>query len=164
MGNGLTRIRSNDLFDVQGRRKEGSELMALYIDEPAQDGLFRMHKIAPTGYGGATGDGTLDLLGFDAQVLSDSTTRFWLINQRPPVDEQGQYLDAKEVGANVTVDIFEHSRGGKTMEHVKTIADPALHSANGIIGYDDGSFIVSNDHSAQRTENPPPPSPREEFC
>jgi hypothetical protein len=136
-------------LNISGRRPEGSELMALYIDEAAKDGFFRMHKIAPTGYSGATGDGTLDLIGFDAQALKNERLRIWLINQRPPVDEQGQYLDATKTGDNVTVDIFEHVRGETTMKHIRTIADPEIYSANGIVGLEDGSFFLSNDHTAK---------------
>lgn len=108
-----------------------------------------MHKIAPTGYSGATGDGTLDLIGFDARVLNNEQRRIWLISQRPPVDDQGQYLDATKTGANTTVDIFEHVKGDKTMKHIKTIADPGIYSANGTVGLEDGSFFLSNDHSTK---------------
>jgi len=123
--------------------------MALYIDEAAKGGHFRMQKITPTGYRGATGDSTLDLIGFDAQVLKDAKLRLWLINQRPPVDEQGRYLDATKTGANATVEIFEHVRGEKTMKHVKTFADPEIYSGNGIAGLNDGSFVLSNDHTSK---------------
>lgn len=136
-------------LNISGRRPEGSELIALHIDEAVKDGFFRMHKITPTGYSGATGDGTLDLIGFDVQVLKDAQLRIWLINQRPPVDEQGQYLDATKTGANVTVDVFEHVRGEKIMKHIRTVADPEVYSANGIAGLEDGSFFLSNDHSAK---------------
>jgi hypothetical protein len=142
-------MKSMGRLNISGRRLEGSELMALYIDEPAKGDSFRMHKIAPTGYSGATGDGTLDLIGFDAQDLENSKLQIWLINQRPPIDEQGQYLDATKVGANVTVDVFEHVKGEKTMKHVKTVADSEVYSANSIARLEDGSFVVSNDHTAK---------------
>jgi hypothetical protein len=136
-------------LNISGRRPEGSELIALYIDEATKDGFFRMHKIAPTGYSGATGDSTLDLIGFDVQVLKDAQLRIWLINQRPPVDEQGRYLDATKTGANVTVDVFEHVRGEKNMKHIRTVVDPEIYSANGIAALEDGSFFLSNDHFAK---------------
>jgi hypothetical protein len=136
-------------LNISGRRPEGSELMALYVDNPTKDGFFRMHSIAPTGYKGATGDSTLDLIGFDAEVLGDGKTRMWLINQRPPIDEQGQYLDATKIGANVTVDVFEYIRGETTMKYIRTIADPEIYSANRLAVLEDGSFVLSNDHSAK---------------
>lgn len=81
----------------------------------------------PTGYSGASGDGTLDLVGFDADVLEDGQLRISLINQRPPVNEQGQYLDATKTSANVSIDVFEHMRGEKTMEDIRTVADPEVY-------------------------------------
>ena len=54
-------------LNISGRRPGGSELMALNIDSPGEDGRFDMHNIKPVGYEGATGDGTLDLVGFDVE-------------------------------------------------------------------------------------------------
>ncbi|RDL37023.1 uncharacterized protein BP5553_04456 [Venustampulla echinocandica] len=80
------------------RRPCWSELMALNIDSPGEDSFFGMHSIKPVGYGGATGDGTLDLVGFDVEIVDERTLRFWLINQRPPVDANKKYLDPKKIG------------------------------------------------------------------
>jgi hypothetical protein len=108
-----------------------------------------MRKIEPVGYDGATGDGTLDILGFDVEVIDASTLRFWLINQRPPVDAKRNYLDATKIGANSTIDMFDLKRGKDTMVHIKTVADPAVWSPNNIAVMGDGSFVTSNDHSAK---------------
>lgn len=123
--------------------------MALNIDSPGSDGLFGLRSIKPTSYDGATGDGTLDLVGFDVEVIDAATLRFWLINQRPPVDVDRRYLDASKVGANATIDVFELKRGGNKMVHVKTVADPAIYSPNGIAAMGKGSFVTSNDHSGK---------------
>lgn len=91
-----------------------------------------MRSIKPVGYEGATGDGTLDLLGFDVEIVDASTLRFWLINQRPPVDGNRKLIDAIKIGANSTIDLFDSKRGKNTMVHVKTVADPAIWSPNKI--------------------------------
>lgn len=63
------------------------------------------------GYDGATGDGTLDHLGFDVETMSGSRLRFLTINYRPPVDQDQKYLDAVKLGANATVEVLEMVRG-----------------------------------------------------
>ena len=136
-------------LNISGRRPGGSELMALNIDSPGEDGRFDMHNIKPVGYEGATGDGTLDLVGFDVQIVDTNTLRFWLINQRPPVDANKNYLNAPKIGANATIDVFELKRGETKMAHIKTVADPAIYSPNGIAVQGDGSFFTSNDHSGK---------------
>jgi hypothetical protein len=35
------------------------------------------------------------------------------------------------------------------MKHIKTVADPAIYSPNGIAATGDGSFFTSNDHSGK---------------
>lgn len=119
------------------------------IDSPQKDGLFEMRGIKPKGYEGATGDGTLDTLGFDVEVIDASTLRFWLINLRPPVDSNKSYLDASKIGANSTIDVFDLKRGKEVMVHVKTVVDPAVWTPNGIAAMGDGSFVTTNDHSAK---------------
>jgi hypothetical protein len=136
-------------LNISGRRPGGSKLMALNIDSPGQDGLYGAHSIETANYEGATGDGTLDLVGFDAEIVNPTTLRFWLINQRPPVDENRKHLDATKIGANGTIDVFELKRGEQTMVHVKTVADKAIYSPNGIALMGDDSFVTSNDHSGK---------------
>jgi len=136
-------------LNISGRRTGGSKLMALNIDSPGTDGLYGAHSIETANYEGATGDGTLDLVGFDAEIVNPATLRFWLINQRPPVDQYRNYLDATKIGANATIDVFELKRGEKTMVHVKTVADQAIYSPNGITLMGDDSFVISNDHSGK---------------
>ncbi|KAH8781894.1 serum paraoxonase/arylesterase-like protein [Hyaloscypha finlandica] len=136
-------------LNVSGRRPGGSELMALNIDSPGTNGMFGIHGIEPVGYDGATGDGTLDLLGFDVEVVDAATLRFWLINHRPPVDANKKAIDATKVGANSTIDVFELKRGEDKMVHVKTVFDPEVKTPNNIAAMGDGSFVATNDHSAK---------------
>jgi hypothetical protein len=138
-------------LNVSGRRREGSELVALNIDTPGADGLFGLQTIQTKGYVGATGgkDKLLDLIGFDVEVIYDSTLRFWLINQRPPVDKNKKYINALKIGINATVEVFEFKRGKKKMKHIRTVVDPAIFSPNGIAIMDGGAFVISNDHSGK---------------
>jgi hypothetical protein len=134
-------------FNISGRRSGGSQLMALHIDSPGDNGLFGLHAIETVGYEGATGDGTLDLVGFDVEVIDATKLRFWFINQRPPVDANRKYIDPSKIGTNSTIEVFELKRRENVMVHIKTVFDPAIYSPNGIAVIGDGSFVMSNDHS-----------------
>lgn len=102
------------------------------------------------GYEGTTGDGTLDPLGFDVETMSDSRLRFWMINYRPPVDQDQKYLDAVKLGANATVEIFELVRGADHMNRVKTFTNTAIATPNRVAATGDGGFVVTNDKSTKR--------------
>lgn len=134
-------------YNVSGRRTQGSELVAMHIDEPESNGQFKMHSIRPSGYEGATGDQTLDFVGFDVDASAHNVLDFWLVNHRPPVDAQRQHLDAKKLGSNVTIEVFRYAKAAREMQHVKTIVHPDIHSANKLALTGGGSFAVSNDHS-----------------
>lgn len=136
-------------FNISGRRPEGSQLMAIYIDQPTQDDFLYMHPIIPKGYAGALGDSKLDLIGFDAAKIIGSRLQFWLINQRPPVGIDGRAAHAPTTGANVTVEVFAYGKGAKEMVHIKTIANRDIYSGNGIALTEDGGFLLTNDHSGK---------------
>ena len=121
--------------------------MAIYVDEPTSTSQLRMHSIRPQGYEGATGDQTLDLVGFDADASKKDALDLWLINHRPPVDAQKQHLDATKIGSNVSVEVFSYVKGDREMRHLKTILHPHIHSANNLALTGQGGFVVSNDHS-----------------
>lgn len=124
--------------------------MAIYIDEPLKNGLFKMHPILPTDYGAKPGDGKLDIADFDVELLDyGSTHRFWLVNQRAPYDANGTMLDANKYGANTTVDVYEHRKGDKKMKFVASGWSPNMHSANSIAVMGSNNFVVSNDRSSQ---------------
>lgn len=122
--------------------------MAIYIDEPRKDGLFKMHKVQPTHYGSTPGDGHLDLTGFDVEIVDSSTIRFWLLNQRPLYDATG-LMDHSKKGVNTTIDVYEYRNGEKSMRHIATSWSPKLHSPNKIAWVGANNFVVSNDRSAQ---------------
>ncbi|KAF2471877.1 uncharacterized protein BDR25DRAFT_163325, partial [Lindgomyces ingoldianus] len=52
-------------------------------------------------------------------------------------------------GDNVTVDVFEYKIGEKSMDHVKTVTDWNVYSADGLALLGDGAFVLTNDHSAK---------------
>jgi hypothetical protein len=101
------------------------------------------------GYEGATGEGTPDTLGFDVEIVDTAKLRFWLINLRPPVDANRNYFDARKIGANSTIDVFDLKRGKDVMVHVKTVAGPAIWTRNSIAAMGDGSFVTTNYYSAK---------------
>jgi hypothetical protein len=113
------------------------------------DGLYNLRAIKPVGYRGAIGDDSLDLLGFDAEILDGDTINFYLINQRPPIGPFNNYMDASVIGANATIDVFEMRRGEENMRHVRTIWSPEVWSPNRVAVLGGGNFVVTNDHSVK---------------
>jgi hypothetical protein len=113
---------------------------------------FNMRAIKPIGhYRGATGNSDLDLLGFDVHILDDNTMRFYFVNQRPPVGAFDNIIDATNIGANSTIEIFETRRGEEMMRHVRTIWSGAIWTPNRVVAVGDGSgvFLITNDHSVK---------------
>jgi hypothetical protein len=119
----------------------------LNIDHPGEDGRYGLHKLEITGnYHSSTGGKDIDLNGFDVEVLPNSRLRFWMVNNRPPVDEVGNFLDATKVGANSTIEVFEHKRGSKKLEYIKTIWSEAVPAPNNLAATGNGSVFVTNGH------------------
>lgn len=122
-------------------------MSVLNIDHPGSDGLYGLRKLEITGnYRSATGGKEIDLNGFDVEVLPKYRLRFWMVNNRPAVDEAGNFLDASKVGANATIEVFEHKRGSKKLEFVKTIWSEAVPAPNNVAATGNGSVFVTNDH------------------
>lgn len=141
-------------LNVSGRRPGADHVAVLDVDTPGVDGLFGVRRLGVRGYEGAVGDGSLDLHGFDVEVVdAGSRLRFWMINHRPPVGEvEGRYLDAGKVGANSTVEVFDLLRGGEGVEemvHVRTVASKVVATPNKLAATGEGGFVVTNDHSGK---------------
>lgn len=117
--------------------------------EPGTDGLFGLHRMRTIGYDGATGDGTLDTVGFNVKVIGKSKLRFWIVNNRPPVDDNRQLLDSHKLGANGTVELFDTERGSDQLVYIRTFADKAIATPNKPAATGDGGFIVTNDKSSK---------------
>ncbi|CAG8909147.1 unnamed protein product [Penicillium egyptiacum] len=126
-------------------RSRTDHIAVLNIDQPGLDGLYGLHQLKVSGY-----IGDLDLLALDARRI-DGRLRLWLTNHRPPVDPTtGEFLDARAVGANSTIEIFDLDEASETLEYVKTIASDAIISPNNLAVDNDGlGFVITNDHDAK---------------
>lgn len=111
----------------------------------------RVKWLSAENFPGINGDGTLNLHGFDVRVDPNTDTlRLLLINHRPPIDPvTGEALDAKIVGANSTIELFQTKAGSETMRHVRTYADELIMTPNRVAWVNDHAFVFTNDHSAK---------------
>jgi len=142
-------LNRGDKYNVSARDFK-DHVSVLIIDEPGSDGLYGLHTLEITGnYVSATGGKEIDVHGIEIEVLSPTRLRFWMNNHRPPVDANGNLLDGKKVGANSTIEVFEHTRGSKTLEHVKTIFHEAVSTPNGLLVDGTGGVYITNDHDSK---------------
>lgn len=120
----------------------------LKIDEPGDDGLFGVHHLDRGDYMGSMGDGSMDIVGFDVEVVDNDTLRLYIVNNAPPVDKDFKLLDpAKSGGPQASVQIFEHKRRSKDMDFIFSFDNAAIRTPNRVAATRDGGFIVTNDHS-----------------
>jgi hypothetical protein len=123
----------------------------LNVDEPG-DGFYGLHQLEISGaYKGAVGDKTIDVLGLKIEPLASGGLRFWMVNNRPPVDEDGKLLDPKMVGANSTIEAFDLAKGSSKLEHVNTYHSDAISTPNSVAATGDGGFYFTNDHADDKT-------------
>lgn len=110
----------------------------------------RISSLTPAGFTGIGGDGTLNLHGLDIWEDSDHTLHILLINHRPPLDPTtGSTLDASNVGANSTIELFLAENGSKTMRHIRTYSHDSIQTPNGVAWVSDEVFVFTNDHSSK---------------
>ena len=96
-------------MNVSGRRPGSAYMTVLNIDEPSDDGLFRLHQLDRGDYKGSIGDGSMDMVGFDVDVGRDDLLTFYIVNVAPPVDEDLQPLEpTKAGGPHASIQVFEH--------------------------------------------------------
>ncbi|KAJ5969480.1 hypothetical protein N7501_005728 [Penicillium viridicatum] len=110
-------------------RSRTDHIAVLNIDQPGSDGLYGLHKLKSV-------------------VIS----AIWIcMDLSPPVDPTtGEFLDARAVGANSTIEIFDLDGTAETLEYVKTIASHAIISPNNLAVDQDGlGFVVTNDRNAK---------------
>ncbi|CZT43751.1 related to serum paraoxonase/arylesterase [Rhynchosporium secalis] len=143
------RYHSGDKLDISAR-DFNDHVSVLNIDHPGSDGLYGLQKLEIIGnYVSASGGKETDVHGIAMEVISPTRLRFWLNNHRPSTDPHGTLLDGKKVGANSTIEVFEHTRGSTTMEHVRTISHEAASTPNGLLATGDGGVYVTNDHDSK---------------
>ncbi|CZS92048.1 related to serum paraoxonase/arylesterase [Rhynchosporium agropyri] len=134
------RYHSGDKLDISAR-DFNDHVSVLNIDHPSSDGLYGLQKLEIIGnYVSASGGKEMDVHGIAMEVISPTRLPFWLNNHRPSTDPHGTLLDGKKVGANSTIEVFEHTRGSTTMEHVRTISHEAVSTPNGLLATGDGGL------------------------
>ena len=121
----------------------------LDIDQPGDDGLFGLRYLKTAGYEGASGDASLDLLGFDVEVVSKTRLKFWMVNNRSAVDKDRRFLDSKKVGGNATIDVFEVTRGSDEMTFINSFTNEAIVSLNKVAATGDGNLVFTNDRTSK---------------
>jgi hypothetical protein len=111
----------------------------------------RVQWITPENFPGINGDETVNLHGFDVRADPNTNTlRLLLINHRPPIDPiTGKALDAKVVGANSTIELFQTKAGSDTMRHIRTYAHELIQTPNRVTWVNDHAFVFTNDHTAK---------------
>ena len=73
----------------------------------------------------------------------------YLVNHREPFEGKE---DAREVGADSVIEIFETTPGGGTMRYVATFKDPVIATPNDIAATgDEMDFYFTNDHGFTKT-------------
>ena len=91
-------------MNISARRPSGTEFLALSIDKSLENGSYPVIKIDLADYVSNSGDSAVDFLGFDAEIINETTVHFYFVNQRPPVDAEGRHIDATKIGANATIE------------------------------------------------------------
>jgi arylesterase/paraoxonase len=141
---------SSDKLNASGRF---SDDRVAIIDTRAPGPVSkRISWMTTPGFNGNHGDGVLVLHGIDIKADASETPKlkFLLVNHRPPMDpETGSLLDAKKIGGNSTIEVFEAVLRETTMNHVKTYFDPVIDTPNEVAWVSDDSFVFTNDHNAK---------------
>ena len=141
---------SSDRLNASGRSStDRIAVLDTRASGPVKD---RLRWMTAPNFGGNHGDGALDLHGIDirADTSSPPTLKILIVNHRPAMDPQtGSLLDAKKLGANSTIEIFESVIGETTMKHIKTYVDPAIETPNDLAWVSDESFVFTNDRSGK---------------
>ena len=112
----------------------------------------RLRWMTTSDFEGNHGDGVLVLHGFDIKADASKSPKLKILlnNHRPPMDPQtGELLDAKKLGANSTIEIFEAVLGETNMKHIKTYSDSVIETPNNVAWVSDDSFVFTNDHSSK---------------
>jgi hypothetical protein len=136
-------------YDLSARDLK-DHISVLDIDHPGSDGLYGLRTLKITGdYRSSTGGKEIDVHGIDIESISPTRLRFWMVNHRPAIDSDGNQLDPKKVGANSTIEVFEHEKGSEDLEWVRTIFSEAVFTPNNLVATGDGGVLITNDHDSK---------------
>lgn len=148
----LTRLadkKRGNKYDISARDLK-DHISVLDIDHPGPDGLYGLRTLKIVGdYRSSTGGKEIDVHGIDIESISPTRLRFWMINHRPAIDSNGNQLDPKKVGANSTIEVFEHEKGSENLQWVRTIFSDTVSTPNNLIAMGDGEALVTNDHNSK---------------
>lgn len=142
-----------DHFNLAGRSQKDA-MVVIDLDQPElASGEVKFRELKLQGFDGHAGDGLLDLLGFTGTVLEDGRVRFLMVNLKPSVDPvTGTYAqDQVAVGANSTVEIFETTADGQSLEYIRTITSPHIATPNRVARFGEEGFYVVNDHGKAKS-------------
>lgn len=104
-----------------------------------------------TGFSGTAGDGLINFAGFAGRDLEDGTVELFITNYRPSTDDSGEIIPFQAaVGGNATIEVFKLLRNTDTLEHIRTISDPAIATPNRVTIAEGGGFFLTNDHGQHR--------------
>lgn len=105
-----------------------------------------------SGFSGTTGDGIINFAGFAGADLDDGTAEFFITNFRPSVDSKGEVVpDQAAVGGNATIEVFRLLPNTDSLQHIRTVADPAIATPNRVTVAENKGFYITNDHGQHRT-------------
>lgn len=98
-------------------------------------------------FSGTAGDGLVNFAGFAGVDLGDGTVEFFITNFRPSLDSSGEIVpDQAAVGSNATIEVFRLLQDTDSLQHVRTVADPAIATPNRVAVSEGKGFYVTNDH------------------
>ncbi|KAL2278407.1 hypothetical protein FJTKL_14502 [Diaporthe vaccinii] len=103
------------------------------------------------GFSGTAGDGTINFAGFVGVELDDGASEFFITNFRPSVDRNGEIVPAQAaVGGNATIEVFRLLPNIDSLQHIRTVADPAIATPNRVAVAGGKGFYLTNDHGQNR--------------
>lgn len=104
-----------------------------------------------TGFSGTSGDGLINSAGFAGANLEDGAIKLFITNYRPSIDDSGEILPVQAAsGGNATIEVFRLLPNTLTLQHIRTIADPAIATPNRVTTAEGGGFFLTNDHGQHR--------------
>lgn len=104
-----------------------------------------------TGFSGTADDGIINFAGFAGVELDDGVSEFFITNFRPSVDSNGEIVPAQAaVGGNATIEVFRLLPSTDSLQHIRTVADPAIVTPNRVAVAEGKGFYLTNDHGQNR--------------
>lgn len=104
-----------------------------------------------TGFSGTAGDGIINFAGFAGVELDDGASELFITNFRPSLDSNGEIVPAQAaVGGNATIEVFRLLPNTDTLQHIRTVADPAIATPNRVAAAEGRGFYLTNDHGQNR--------------